>query len=90
VKALAATVKRKKAVRLNFRVTDDSGSASLRASLSRRLVTVRHWGPDELANGTHSLLWTAPKTAQKLSFCVFARDTAGNESSRSCATVKVL
>lgn len=89
VKALAATVKRKKSVHLRFQVSDDSGSSSLTASLSRRLVTVRHWGPDEVGNGSFYLKWTAPKTAQRLSFCVFAKDASGNESSRSCATVKV-
>ena len=89
VKAKAASVKRRKSARLRFTMTDDSGSASVVATVFRGNKKLKLWGRDALENGPYYVKWRAPSKAQQLSFCVQAKDAAGNQSKQSCAAVKV-
>jgi len=89
VKAYAAKVKRRKTVHLNFSVSDDGGSSSVVVTVYRKSARLKRWGPDDVENGGYYVIWTAPGTKQRLSFCVLAQDASGNESKESCAKVTV-
>ena len=82
-------MKHGKRTRLNFTMTDDSGRASVVAAVIRGNRRLRQWGPETLENGAWAVRWKAPGRRGRLSFCVLARDAAGNQSKQSCAAVKV-
>ena len=82
-------MKHGKRTRLNFTMSDDSGQASVVAGIYRRGRKLRQWGPEKLESGAWAVRWKAPGLRQRLSFCVHARDAAGNRSKQSCAGVRV-
>lgn len=95
VKALASAGKRGKAVRLRYRVRDDSGRSRETVTVKRGrrvLATVR--GRLDAADADvlyYFVTWRVPKTLPKstLTFCVQAFDAAGNSSSQSCASLRL-
>ena len=82
-------MKRRKSARLRFTIADDSGSASVVAAVFRGNKKLKLWGPEALENGPYYVKWSAPSKPQQLSFCVQAKDAAGNQSKQSCAAIKV-
>jgi hypothetical protein len=82
-------VKRRKTARLRFTMSDNSGGASVVAAVLRGKKKLRQWGPEALDSGPYYVNWAAPARAQRLSFCVLAKDAAGNQSKQSCAGIKV-
>jgi hypothetical protein len=89
VHAKSATVKRNKAAKLRFDVSDNSGKASVQLAVFRGQKQLRKWRPETVLNGSWYVSWTAPATAQTLDFCVAAQDASGNQSGTVCSTVKV-
>jgi hypothetical protein len=89
VKALATRVHRKKLAKLRFDVSDNSSKSTVTAGVYRRNTRLRRFGPEELSNGGYYVKWRAPAKPQRLSFCVSARDAAGNQSPQSCAAIRV-
>ncbi len=89
MKAQSAKVKRTKTGRLRFTMSDNSGSAAVTAAVFRNNTRLKKWGPETLENGPYYVSWQAPSRAQRLSFCVLAKDATGNLSKQSCAAITV-
>ncbi|HEY6016324.1 MAG TPA: hypothetical protein VIU16_06025, partial [Gaiellaceae bacterium] len=91
--ALKTNAKRGTVAKLRFRIYDDRGvaSASLQVKQGTKVVGSTKSGFGPVAYGlTYYLPWRVPKTVRgSLSFCVTARDRAGNVSKTSCAPLSV-
>jgi hypothetical protein len=75
---------------LLFRVSDNSGRASIRVRIfrgPRQIGSVTGRGP--AANDVYYVRWRAPKRGGLLTFCASAWDARGNTSARSCARLRV-
>ena len=95
ITALPSTGARGAAVRLRYRVTDDSGKSREWATVyrgTRKLAVVQgrldEADPEALF---YFLRWKAPRTLPPgtLRFCVQAADATGNTSARSCARLRL-
>ena len=90
VKALTATARRGRVVRLRYRVSDHGGA-------TREIVTVRRRGKvsrtvrtQVSAKSLRGVAWRAPRRPRgPYTFCVRARDAAGNTSALSCAPIRI-
>jgi len=89
VKARATAVTHGDIARLRFSISDDSGKASVTASVLRRNTRLKKWGPKTLGTGPYHVDWKASSRPGLLRFCVDAKDATGNASKRSCAAVVV-
>jgi hypothetical protein len=95
VSVAPATGKRGKLLQLRYALFDDSGRSSASAVVVRAPSrTVATWSvPPRALRGFQlfTLKWKVPKTLPrgKFSFCVTAKDAAGNRSPRTCTPVRV-
>jgi hypothetical protein len=94
VRALAASVKRGKSVKLRYRVSDNSGRSRevVRVYGKNLFLYANVVSPMERARGgVDSVRWRAPRhlDERRLRFCVLARDPAGNASRTACAPLRV-
>ena len=94
VKALASTARRGAASSLRYTVTDESGTAQQQTTvlLGRKRVA-SFQGAFVPATGKPSAArWRVPRSLKpgRYTFCVRAKDLAGNLSAQSCATLKIV
>jgi hypothetical protein len=93
VAALTSVLRAGAVARLRFRIYDDAGvaSATLQIRKGKRLVATTKSGYGAVTPGiVYYLPWKVPKKVHgTLSFCVTARDKAGNTSRASCAPLRV-
>lgn len=89
VRALAASARAGAAVPLRATVTDNSGAATVKLTVTRGTRVV-HTATVPAAKGTVTTRWRAPKGLRgTFSLCAVATDAAGNESRRNCTTVRL-
>ena len=92
VRALAASGRAGSTVRLRASARDNSGAAAtLRLSISRNGRTLKALSlPARADGGIVTARWRAPKALRgEFAFCATAVDAAGNESSRTCTTLRL-
>jgi hypothetical protein len=95
VSVAPATGKRGKQLELRYALFDDSGKSSASAVVVRAPSrTVASWRvPSRALQGFQlfTLKWKVPKTLArgKFSFCVTAKDAAGNRSPKTCTPVRI-
>ena len=82
-------MRRKAVAILFFKLSDNSGSASVDGGVYRRGKELKHFGPKTFRNGRYRFTWRAPGKIEHVRFCLSARDRAGNQSGRRCALVSV-
>lgn len=91
--ALASQVKRGGIARLRFTTSDDSGHTSVYIVVYDGRQVIGYQTDTErkrAARHVYSLRWRAPqRLSAKARFCVSAYDPSGNESSDSCAPIRV-
>jgi TolB protein len=89
-KAVAAKGQRGKTIHLPYRVSDDSGQTSVEVDLIYKGEAFPYGFLELSSRSSGSLSLKIPKTLKgSLSFCVRALDASANESTRSCASIKV-
>jgi dipeptidyl aminopeptidase/acylaminoacyl peptidase len=89
-KAVAAKAQRGKTAHLPYRASDDSGQTSVEVDLIFKGETYPYDFIELSNRSSGSLPLKLPKTFKgSLSFCVRALDASANESTRSCASIKV-
>jgi hypothetical protein len=92
VKALKSKGKSGKKAKLRYRVSDNSGESRERIQVVKRGNVIAdittQFGP---ATGeTYYVVWKVPKRVKgKMRFCAVSQDRAGNNSSSSCADLKI-
>ena len=74
---------------LFFKVSDNSGSATVEGGVYRQANELKHLGPTRFRNGRYRFTWRATSRPEHLQFCLRARDAAGNMSGKKCAAVSV-
>ena len=92
VRALAATGRAGDIVPLRVSARDNSGAAAkLRLTISRNGRTVQTLSlPARADGGIVTARWRAPRALRGvLTFCASAVDAAGNESTRTCTTLRL-
>jgi hypothetical protein len=92
VRALPASGRAGSVVALRASARDNSGAAAtLRLTISRNGRTLRTLSlPARADGGIVTARWRAPKALRgELALCVTAVDAAGNESSRTCTTLRL-
>jgi hypothetical protein len=94
LRALRSSGRRGRNVKLNFRVTDDSGYTKqtyriyFRKKLYAHTSSIAYEAAD--ATKTYYVIWPVPKRVRRpVRFCARARDEAGNRSKWSCAPVTI-
>jgi hypothetical protein len=74
---------------LFFKVSDNSGSASVDGGIYRGAKELKHLGPKTFRNGRYRFTWRATKKVEHVGFCLTAKDRSGNSSGKKCAVVSV-
>jgi hypothetical protein len=74
---------------LFFKVTDNSGSASVSGGVYRGSRPLKRFAPKRFRNGRYHFNWRATGRVEHLRFCLRAQDAAGNKSLRRCAAISV-
>jgi TolB protein len=90
VKALASRGTPGKRIALRFRVSDNSGRASIAITVfvGKRPYGYLHTGLEPRRSGhVYTARWSSPNVRGQLRFCAEAYDPSGNESARSCAPI---
>jgi FG-GAP repeat len=82
-------VKRSAVALLFFRVSDNSGSASVEGGVYRQGNELKHLGPKKFRNGRYRFTWPSTSRPEHVRFCLTARDAAGNTSGKKCAAISV-
>jgi hypothetical protein len=91
VRTFAAAGRRRRAIKLRYRVQDDRGETSERILVYRGRTLVRRFSrPLRQTEGgiAYWVAWRAPRRAFRGRFCVEASDAAGNKA-MSCAGLRV-
>ena len=92
VRALAASGRAGAVVALRASARDNSGAAAtIRLAISRNGRTLQRLSlPGSADGGMVTARWRAPKALRgELTLCATAVDAAGNESSRTCTTLRL-
>ncbi len=82
-------MKRNAVAILFFRVSDNSGSATVSGGIYRAGNQLKGFAPKTFRSGRYRYNWRAGSRVEHLSFCLLAQDAAGNRSTRRCAVVSV-
>jgi PKD repeat protein len=86
-RALASRGISGRVVKLRYRVRDESGTATVMATVRRsgRVITTLRAFVNATSSSPHFFSWRAPLRAGPLVLCVRATDAAGNRSASTCA-----
>jgi hypothetical protein len=93
-KAEAGSAKRGTKATLRYLLSDNSGSAGIKASLARgkKTIATLSGSVKPLHGSGGSLTWKVPSRTTRgvLTYCVVGIDAAGNRSKQSCALFRIL